>query len=78
MKISKKRVISVLDGILDYACMHLCCHEDTHRGGAIWEICDHCGMKWADDEGGKPEDAHDIPQAINDGYDLLAEIRRGS
>jgi hypothetical protein len=32
-----------------------CLHEETHRGGAIWEICSMCGCKWADDEGGKPE-----------------------
>lgn len=32
-----------------------CEHEDTHRGGSIWEICDSCGKKWADDEGGKPD-----------------------
>ena len=32
-----------------------CTHEETHRGGAIWEICDACGAKWADDEGGRPE-----------------------
>lgn len=32
-----------------------CPHEDTHRGGFLWEICDACGAKWADDEGGKPE-----------------------
>lgn len=31
---------------------HICLHEETHRGGAIWTICDHCGRKWADDEGG--------------------------
>jgi hypothetical protein len=29
-----------------------CTHEDTHRGGLIWTICDGCGRKWADDEGG--------------------------
>lgn len=29
-----------------------CLHEGTHRGGAIWTICDDCGQKWADDEGG--------------------------
>lgn len=29
-----------------------CRHESTHRGGAIWTICDDCGTKWADDEGG--------------------------
>lgn len=32
-----------------------CLHEETYRGGAIWEICHQCGAKWADDEGGKPE-----------------------
>ncbi|WP_019025344.1 MULTISPECIES: hypothetical protein [unclassified Thioalkalivibrio] len=32
-----------------------CMHEDTHRGGVLWEICDQCGQKWADDEGGRPE-----------------------
>ena len=32
-----------------------CTHEETHRGGAIWEICDSCGSMWADDKGGKPE-----------------------
>lgn len=32
-----------------------CTHEETYRGGAIWEICRECGAKWADDEGGKPE-----------------------
>lgn len=29
-----------------------CRHEQTHRGGAIWTICDNCGTKWADDRGG--------------------------
>lgn len=29
-----------------------CHHETTHRGGVIWTICDGCGKKWADDEGG--------------------------
>lgn len=32
-----------------------CQHEETYRGGAIWEICCSCGAKWANDEGGKPE-----------------------
>jgi hypothetical protein len=37
---------------LSIAYKHICPHEETHRAGAIWEICDSCGMKWADDEGG--------------------------
>ena len=32
-----------------------CCHEETHRGGALWEICDSCGAMWARDGGGQPE-----------------------
>lgn len=32
-----------------------CTHEKTHRGGALWEICDDCGAAWADDVGGKPK-----------------------
>ena len=32
-----------------------CTHEETYRGGFMWEICESCGAKWADDEGGKPE-----------------------
>lgn len=41
--------------LLFWAERQICTHEETHRGGAIWEICDMCGAKWADDEGGKPE-----------------------
>ena len=29
-----------------------CYHQKRHRGGTIWEICDDCGEKWADDRGG--------------------------
>jgi hypothetical protein len=29
-----------------------CTHDETHRGGAIWTICDGCGKQWADDRGG--------------------------
>lgn len=43
---------SALAELLEYVDRNTCTHEDTHRGGAIWTICDGCGMKWADDEGG--------------------------
>lgn len=36
---------------------HICRHESRHRGGVIWEICDLCGAKWADDCGGFEENA---------------------
>jgi ribosomal protein L37AE/L43A len=41
-----------LKDMLKYYDRETCQHEDTHRGGAIWTICDGCGRKWADDEGG--------------------------
>jgi hypothetical protein len=30
----------------------ICYHEETHRGGVLWTICDHCDAMWADDRGG--------------------------
>jgi hypothetical protein len=41
-----------LKNLLNYAERNECHHENTHRGGVIWTICDECGMKWADDKGG--------------------------
>lgn len=48
-------VIALMKEALKEIERNTCSHEETHRGGAIWEICDICGCKWADDEGGKPE-----------------------
>lgn len=48
-------VYRALADILSYAERQICMHENTHRGGAIWDICDDCGAEWADDNGGKPE-----------------------
>jgi hypothetical protein len=66
--------LSVLKAVTDYAARNTCLHEETHRGGAIWEICDQCGMKWADDEGGMPANAHELPKEIEDAYDLILEL----
>ena len=58
-----------------------CQHEITHRGGAIWEICDSCGAKWADDEGGfkpfeYPEDIVHARQALaGDGSRIMDVVR---
>lgn len=49
-----KKTMDALRNLLTYAEQNTCTHESTHRGGAIWTICDDCGEKWADDEGGKP------------------------
>lgn len=44
-----------LSRLVDYADRQTCRHEETHRGGYLWTICDQCGCKWADDQGGMPE-----------------------
>lgn len=44
--------VEVLRALLDYAAINECEHDETHRGGSIWTICDGCDQKWADDEGG--------------------------
>jgi hypothetical protein len=41
-----------LAALLDRWDRETCVHEETHRGGFIWTICNQCGRKWADDEGG--------------------------
>lgn len=46
--------IKALQEVTKLASSYICAHDETYRGGAIWEICSLCGAKWADDEGGKP------------------------
>ena len=41
-----------LKDLLDHIDLETCTHQNTHRCGAIWTICDDCGDKWADDRGG--------------------------
>lgn len=46
-----------------------CAHSETHRRGVIWTICDSCGAKWADDEGGfKPNE--DVKR-LDDAFTVL-------
>ena len=66
--------IRQFESLLIYAEQQVCLHEETHRGGVIWEICDSCGAKWADDEGGKPADAHDFPKPLRDARDFLDSL----
>lgn len=65
--------LDVINSLLDYAWKQTCTHEETHRAGFLWEICDSCGCKWADDEGGRPE--FETPKAIMDAEVYLAKIR---
>lgn len=48
-----------------------CTHEETHRGGVLWEICDLCGAKWADDRGGKPE--FQWPDCVEHAHEWLSQ-----
>ena len=55
MKPLGEALVDALEALLLRDEQNTCRHENTHRGGAIWEICDDCGAQWADDRGGKPE-----------------------
>jgi hypothetical protein len=48
----KPDVKAALIALVNHVERETCQHEDTHRGGVIWTICDGCGKKWADDRGG--------------------------
>lgn len=53
----------IIQGLLDLYWKEQCMHEETYRGGTIWTICQACGRKWADDEGGfKPHEAPEVVQ----------------
>lgn len=68
------QLYSVLNRLVSFADNQICRHEETHRGGLLWEICDFCGAKWADDKGGKPEFVE--PKEISDAYRDLGEIEK--
>lgn len=69
-----QRLVMALEDLLKYADMNTCRHEETHRGGSIWTICDQCGQKWADDEGGMPR--YEEPPAIASARKVLSEAKR--
>ena len=50
-----KELLEALKGMLQRDERNTCQHENVRRGGVIWTICEDCGFKWADDEGGMPE-----------------------
>lgn len=65
------RIINSLRDMLEEFDRNTCVHEDTRRGGAIWTICDACGMKWADDSGGfKP---YEDPPVVARARNIVAE-----
>lgn len=46
--------VKIIKALLGHIESITCTHQNTHRGGVLWEICDDCGAQWADDRGGKP------------------------
>lgn len=65
--------IAALEQLLRYAEGNECHHEETHRGGAIWTICDQCGRMWADDRGGfKP---YEQPLTITRAQEALEKAK---
>ena len=52
---STDKLAEALRAVLNRDERNTCSHEETHRGGVLWTICNSCGAKWADDEGGMPE-----------------------
>ncbi|WP_454676633.1 hypothetical protein [Achromobacter marplatensis] len=40
---------AALSGLLDYVDRNTCTHENRHKVGTLWTICDDCGRKWASD-----------------------------
>ena len=72
-------LVQKLVGALEWTIRELdrntCTHEETHRGGAIWTICDGCGMNWADDRGGfKP---YKEPTQLKAARAALSEAKAG-
>ena len=67
-----KRVAKAARALARYVEQIECRHENTHRGGIIWTICDDCGRSWADDRGGfKP---YKEPQSLKDTVRALAAL----
>lgn len=69
-----ERLREALRALLDRDERNTCQHDETHRGGFLWEICDQCGAKWADDEGGKPE-WKDPPEWVEARAALASEVK---
>lgn len=64
---------NLVQSLVDHIVGETCLHENTHRGGAIWEICDDCGAQWADDRGGRPD--FQWPEIVERANAALAQDR---
>ena len=75
-KTKEFEAVLVLKDLLKYAERNTCLHENTYRGGSIWEICEDCGARWADDMGGKPINASEWPKEIKAAQDYLQKLNK--
>lgn len=67
-------LVEALRKLLGYAERNECVHEETHREGVIWTVCDGCGKRGADDMGGfKP---YQEPTEIAGARDAIARAEQ--
>lgn len=52
-------LVEALKGTVSKIEANSCPHEDLYRGGVSLTICQGCGRKWLDNEGGFKPDADD-------------------
>lgn len=45
-----QQLAAALASAVNEASRSMCLHDETRRAGAIWTVCNQCGVKWADDE----------------------------
>lgn len=72
-KETKETLLKVLEDLLDWSYKQICTHENTHRGGILWEICDDCGARWADDRGGRPE--FEYPKEVVKAEEVISKYK---
>lgn len=69
---NQQSVVKIISKLVEHIERETCLHEETHRCGAIWEVCNLCGDEWADDRGGKPE--FKWPSYVDDAHTLLNKL----
>ena len=66
--------VATIEALMKHIELNECQHENTHRGGLIWTVCDDCGHKWADDRGGFK--SYKQPEAITKAEEFLAALAK--